>query len=447
MSLTAQLQAQIRAAIRDGRAAPGSRLPSSRTLAEDLGVSRPLVGEAYAQLAAEGYLQIRQGARPLVCDRPLPRSCANEQSIVSDAVPRFDLRPAVPDLAHFPRREWQRALRTALNEMTADEFGYGSPHGVESLRRALADYLGRVRGIVCTPEQVIVTSGFTEARALFCEALAKVGREKVAVEDPGYTNWEALDAAGLCRLPIGVDNDGLIVDELERSDAQAVLLTPAHQFPTGASLSPKRRAHLVAWLKATGSFALEDDYDSEFRYDGSPTGAVQGLVPEQVVYAGTVSKTLAPGLRLGWVVVPPGLDVILRSIQKRWSEGSGRIEQHALVQLIESGDYDRHLRRMRKIYRARRDLMVSLLAEHCPQVQVAGVAAGLHVTVRLPMGAVEEDICRTLDIRGVAVGAMARHRINPSAGGVLLLGYGCASEASIRTGIQVFSQAFAASLR
>ena len=418
----------------------GTRLPSTRSLAATLEVSRPLVVEAYAQLAAEGYLRLRQGARPVVCGFS---SIVPTLSIsVASAAPlvRFDLRPAIPDLNLFPRRDWLRALRGALAELTADDLGYSERHGMDRLRRVIAEYLARVRGVRANAEHIVITNGFAEARALFCHAIVEHGIDRIGVEDPSYSDWETVDAAGLGRIPIPVDAQGIDAACLERSNTRAVLLTPAHQFPLGAVLAADRRARIIRWLEACAGFALEDDYDAEFRYDHRPIGAMQGLAPGFVAYAGTVSKTLAPGLRLGWLVSPPTLLKTVQERQRNWNEGISRIDQTALAILIETGAYDRHLRRMRRIYRQRRDMMIALLERHAPTLTVEGVAAGLHLTVRLPEGFDEASVCSALRDLGIAVEGLGRYSMRSFGSPVLLLGYGRASENAIRVGIQALAR-------
>ncbi|WP_206185266.1 PLP-dependent aminotransferase family protein [Sphingosinicella sp. CPCC 101087] len=438
--MSAQIQVRLRGAIRAGALRSGVKLPSTRSLAGQLGVSRPLVVEAYAQLAAEGYLELRRGACPVVAGFAAPPRQASRAPAEEETPIRFDLRPAIPDLGMFPRQAWLRAVRAALNGMTAEELGYGDRHGAVRLRNVIADYLGRTRGVLADPDLVVVTGGFAEGRALFCHALRARGIERLGVEDPSYSDWEGVDMAGLHRIPIAVDSAGIDIAAAETSAAQALFVTPAHQFPIGAVLGAERRSRLVSWLRDRDGFALEDDYDAEFRYDQSPVGALQGLAPDRIVYAGTVSKTLAPGLRLGWLVVPPDLADPVRAIQRRWNAGPPRIDQAALAAFMESGAYDRHLRRMRRVYRRRRDTLMALLADKLPEARFEGVAAGLHITLRLPDGADELGICTELRRRGVAVEGLSRYSIRPYGSAALLLGYGRASESGLRASVQALAE-------
>lgn len=441
-SLGLQLRRSLLALIRSGALRQGVRLPSTRALAEQLGVSRPIVIDAYAQLTAEGYLVSRRGARPVVIVDPrgTPEHEGPDQP-VTDPI-RLDHRPAIPDLGMFPRSGWMRAVRTVLNRLPASDLGYGDPRGSPVLRRALADYLGRVRGVVADPCCIFVTSGFAEGRALTCALFRTRGAQALAVEDPSYSDWTAVDRAGLRRLSIPVDRDGMQVDCLEASGADAVLVTPAHQFPIGGVLSAKRRQYLVRWLRDGDRLALEDDYDAEFRYDQAPVGALQGLAPDRIIYAGTVSKTLAPALRLGWLVVPPSLVEPMKAEMRRWSEGRPRIDQDALAEMMVSGTYDRHLRKMRRLYRDRRNHLLTSLRLAMPELEVEGAAAGLHLTLRLPDAVDSEGetwILAALRRRGLATEGLGRYSATALGPRRLFLGYGRISESGINLSVKVLS--------
>ena len=350
-TLGAQIEDQLRTAIRTGALRPGAQVPSTRDLARQLGISRRVAVEAYAQLAAEGYLSLRQGARPRVSDTTVaapPEPAPPRRSLP----PRFDLRPSVPDVSAFPRAAWMRSLKTALNHLTDAQLGYGDPCGDETLRTALADYLGRVRGVVADPGRVVVTNGFGQAQGVVCRALANRGAKRIALEDPSNTEqYEIAIRSGLEPVPVGVDEHGLRVEDLEHVDA--VIITPAHQHPTGVVLSAERRTALLKWLREHDAIAIEDDYDAEYRYDRAAVGALQGLEPDRIVYAGSASKTLAPALRLGWLVVPGHLGEAIRHEKYLADQGTSRIEQGAFADFLQRGELDRHLRRMRSRYRAR----------------------------------------------------------------------------------------------
>jgi GntR family transcriptional regulator/MocR family aminotransferase len=407
-----------------------------------LGISRPLVVEAYAQLAAEGYLTLRQGARAIVAAGGAPMSPARSDEATADPI-RFDLRPAMPDTAMFPRRAWLGAVRTVLAKLPASELGYGDRRGSPTLRHALADYLGRVRGVIADPACIYVTGGFAEGRALTCAAFEAHGIRRLAVEDPSYSDWTAVDKAGLDRVSVPVDQLGIDVARLIASDARAVFVTPSHQFPVGGVLSAARRQSLVRWLRERDAFALEDDYDAEFRYDQAPVGALQGLAPDRVIYAGTASKTLAPALRLGWLVVPQMFVDVMSCELRRWSEGPPRIDQDTLAELIQSGTYDRHLRKMRRLYRNRRSRLLSCLGEELPELAIEGAAAGLHVTLRLPEtfdAAAEAVLIDRLRRHGVATEGLGRYSQTAAGPRRLFLGYGRLSESAIHPSVKLLAE-------
>jgi GntR family transcriptional regulator / MocR family aminotransferase len=436
-TLGGQIEDQLRRAIRAGALAPGARLPSTRDLARQLGVSRPIVVDAYAQLAAEGYLAVRQGARPRVSDAAALGRRQGLDTAPPAPPPRFDFRPSVPDLSAFPRSAWLRSLREALAAMADAELDYGDPRGVEPLRSALAEYLGRVRGVVGEPGQVVVAGGFAQARGLVCRALAAAGARRIAIEDPSHPEQRAtIVQAGLEVVPVPVDESGVDVDALERAAVDAVVLTPAHQFPTGAVLTGERRTALLAWLRRSGAIALEDDYDAEYRYDRAPVGTLQGLLPDRVVYAGTASKTLAPALRIGWLVVPPPLLDAIGQEKRLADLGCPRIDQHAFAGFLARGELDRHLRRMRARYRTRRDALIEALAEALPEAEIQGIAAGLHAAVRLPDTDDEEAIRAEASARRIALTTMSEYRVEAvQATPTLLLGYAQSPEPTIRSGV------------
>jgi len=442
-TLGAQIEDQLRQTIREGALRPGARVPSTRDLARQLGVSRRVVVDAYAQLGAEGYLSLRQGARPHVSDAAAVVSQAPAGSSSPAPRPRFDFRPSVPDVSTFPRAAWLRSLRRALATMTDADLGYGDPGGVPELRSALADYLGRVRGVVADPEQIIVTSGYTQGLGVVCHALAAAGAKRIALEDPSNPEDGLVAArAGLEPVLIGVDQAGTRIDQLERANVDAVVLTPAHQHPTGVVLTGERRTALLAWLRASDAIAIEDDYDAEYRYDRSAIGALQGLDPDHVIYAGSTSKTLAPALRIGWLVVPPALRQAVSHEKLLADRGTARIEQHAFADFLTRGELDRHLRRMRARYRGRRDALVDALAQALPEAAVLGVAAGLHVTVQLPDSDNEQAIQEEAHDRRVELETMNDYR--PGTRGrppTLLLGYAQMPEPAIRAGVHELAKA------
>jgi GntR family transcriptional regulator/MocR family aminotransferase len=446
--LGAQIEAQLREAIRTGQLRPGAPVPSTRDLARQLDVSRRIVVDAYAQLAAEGYLSLRQGARPCV-NAALPAVTAPDATVAGPPAtrrPRYDFQPSAPDVAPFPRTAWLRSLRTAISEMTDAELGYGDPCGLPVLRTALADYLGRVRGVVADPECVVVTSGYSQGLSLFCRVLANRGARRLALEDPCDPEYHVIvERAGLVPVPVRVDADGLVVDDLVAADVAGVVVTPAHQSPTGAVLARERRTALLAWLRASGAIAIEDDYDAEYRYDRAAVGALQGLEPDRVVYAGTTSKTLAPGLRMGWLVVPAAFVDELRFEKRLADRGTAHIDQHAFADFVTRGELDRHLRRMRQLYRGRRDALVQTLADVLPDATVHGIAAGMHVIVELAPGDDEELIREEAAQRRIRFETLADYgQATAGRAPVLMLGYGQIAEAAIPAGIRELADAVTA---
>ncbi len=442
-TLGAQIEEQLRSAIRDGALKAGARVPSTRDLARQLGVSRRITVDAYAQLAAEGYLVLRQGARPRVSDTAAVSESATHETPAPEQPARFDFRPSMPDVSTFPRTAWLRSLREAMGSITDADLGYGDPCGVDSLRVALADYLGRVRGLVADPERVVVTCGYSQGLDIVCRALAAGGATRIAVEDPCHDEQSLIVArAGLEPVPIAVDEGGIRIDELERSEARAVILTPAHQHPTGVVLTGERRTALLEWLRTRDAIAIEDDYDAEYRYDRAAVGALQGLEPGRVVYAGSASKTLAPALRMGWLVVPATLLESVREGKLLTDRGSDRIQQSAFADFLTRGELDRHLRRMRASYRRRRDALVEALADELPDAAVRGIAAGLHATVELREDDDEAAILEEAAARRLELDTMSQHQAGPAfAAPILLLGYGQVPEASIRAGVHEVAEA------
>jgi GntR family transcriptional regulator/MocR family aminotransferase len=432
--LRAQVEEQLRDAVRARRLAPGVALPSTRALARELGVSRGVVVDAYAQLAAEGYLVARQGAPTRVSDAASPAGGVAETP-ATERLPRFDFRPGGPDVSLFPRAAWLTSLRRALRDAPDARLDYGDPRGAPELRLALTRYLGRVRGVACDPERVVVTSGMAQGMALIARALAARGGRRIGVEDPSSgPGREQLAANGLEIVPVPVDGDGLRVDLLEALAPDAAFTAPAHQFPLGVVLAPDRRAALIDWAARSGAIVLEDDYDAEYRYDRAPVGAVQGLAPERVAYAGSVSKTLAPGLRLGWMVAPERLAEGVVAAKAADDLGTPVVEQLALADFLERGELDRHLRRTRAVYRGRRDALVTALADRLPECLPAGVAAGLHLVVHLPAGTDEPAVLARARSRGVGLYGLSEHRIEPGPP-ALLLGYGRIAEPAIAAAV------------
>jgi GntR family transcriptional regulator / MocR family aminotransferase len=441
--LREQLEDELRHAIRVGRLPVGTALPASRLLARELGVARGVVVEAYEQLAAEGYLEARQGSGTHVRANRPPGAGGGEPDAARPA-PSQRLLGGLPDPARFPRTQWMRRYRGAMQAMSDASFGYPDPGGAVELRAALSGYLGRVRAVVTSPDELVVCGGFTQGLVLVCRALIARGGRRVAVEDPCFSYHRDLIAnAGLEPVPIRVDDRGIDPAELERHDVDAVLVAPAHSYPTGAVLAPQRRNALVDWAHRTGGLIIEDDYDAEYRYDRAPIGALQGLARDRIVYGGSVSKTLSPMLRIGWLAAPGWLTHDLRR-QKLYDDfATGMLDQLALAAFIAEGDLARHLRRVRPEYRRRRDAALRALAAHLPDAQPAGVAAGLHVFIRLP-DAVDERALRHAALReGVRIERAARHWARPEdAPPGFVFGYGALDEAAIEPVVATIGRAY-----
>ncbi len=456
--LRAQLEASLREAIRGGRLRAGERLPSSRELARELGVSRGMVQDCYGQLLAEGYLTSRTGSATRVAgitgrqagDQPVAGQAAFSPAASSSgrrpAEPPLiaDFRPGVPDLSSFPRTDWAWAVKQACTGAASADLGYGDPRGSPVLREVLAGYLRRVRAAAASPGQMIISTGFTQGVNLVLRALARQsGVTCVAFEDPGYGSAQADEtvraamAMGIHVTYVPVDEQGLVVRELAASGAQAVVITPAHQSPTGVVLSPSRRQALTDWARRGGGYVIEDDYDSEFRYDKEPVGALQGLAPDQIFLLGTASKALAPAVRLGWVHAPSALAPAVAAEKEMSDRGSCTLDQLALATLLTTGRYDRHLRRMRAVYAARRTALTDAFARYAPGVRLTGLAAGFHAVAPLPPGTDETAVIAAARERRVGLHGLGGYRGVPdtAAPPALVIGFGNVRERAVEPGI------------
>ncbi len=443
ITLHEQLERSIREGIRSGRLAAGTRMPSTRGLAAELDVSRGVVTEAYSQLAAEGYLTMSQGA-PVRVTAAVRASATRAPARSLLPTFSYNFHPGLPDLAAFPRDRWLRSLRAALRESPLDAMGYGDPRGLPKLREALADYLGRVRGTAADTEHMMMCTGFMQGFSLACRVLRGHGVQSIALEDPGWHVHRLIaEQAGLEVVPIPVDAEGLRVQELAGTEAAVVVVTPAHQYPTGAVLSPERRAQLVEWAESEERLIVEDDFDGEYRFDRGAVGALQGLAPERVVYIGSASKRLAPGMRLGWLLMPPWLAWQLISAKAVEDGGSEVIGQLALHDFIARGELDRHMRRMRLRYQERREALLRALAQWLPQAHPMGEPAGLYEMVRLPSGVDEHALLTAAATRGVGAEGLSQHRFTTGGPPGLVLGYGNLSEPAIEQGVRLLGEAFA----
>jgi GntR family transcriptional regulator / MocR family aminotransferase len=450
----AAIEDALRQAIRDGRLPVGSTVPSTRALARDVAVARGTVAEAYDQLVAEGWLAARQGAGTTVAwigevehgdhDRP---------PVIDDVAPRHDFRPGSPDVSSFPRQEWAAAVKRSLRTAPDAALSYSDPRGLTIVRQTLAGYLARARGVRTDADRVMICAGFAQALSLLITVFERLGTRVVAMENPCITAYgNVVTAAGLSVRFLPVDDQGAdpgaltggrrpIAEEVD-SDVGAALLTPAHQYPTGTTLAPARRSAFTEWARARSAYVIEDDYDGEFRYDRQPVGALQGIDPEHVVYVGTASKSLAPGLRLGWVALPATLVEPVAATKALADRQTGAIEQLALAELIASGAFDRHVRRSRLRYRRRRDALISGMAT-IPAIRVRGIAAGLHAVVELPAhGPDEAEVVDALAAAGVAVPGIGEywHCPGPRPRG-LVVGYGTPAEHAYPAALRALTDA------
>jgi GntR family transcriptional regulator/MocR family aminotransferase len=439
-----QIETSIRDAIRSGRLARGASLPPSRALATDLGVSRGVVVEAYAQLTAEGYLASRSGGYTQVAaEMPAGAAAAAVAPWAPEPGLAIDLSYGLADVSNFPRAAWLRALREALADAPNSVFGYLTGSGVPQLRTPLADYLNRVRGTLTQPDHIVICTGYAQGMTLLISVLAAAGAKRIALEDPssGDDALPAALAAGLEVVGVPVDENGIRIDKLRDSNADAVILTPAHQWPTGSVLSAGNRPAVIRWAAERGALIIEDDYDAEYRYDRTPVGALQGLAPEHVVYAGSASKTLAPGLRLGWLALPGRLVEPVAAAKIAADRGSPALDQLAFADLITRGEFDRHLRRMRPVYKRRRDALLTALETYLPRLEPTGISAGLHLVTWLPPDLDENAVVQAARRAGVGIDAVGPYRIGGPGPGGLIFGYATVNEQAIGNGIARLARA------
>jgi GntR family transcriptional regulator/MocR family aminotransferase len=449
--LAAWLAQRLRDAVADGRLPVGTRLPASRSLADEIGVSRGLVVEAYRRLAETGQVVGRGSAGTVVVHAPAPpapvtagQGSPQPVTFADPGLETFDhlraadapvdLTPGRPDLASFPRAAWLRAERRVLHDLPPERLGYADPAGVPEFRAEVASWLSRFRGIRVGADEVVVVAGVAQALALLARALRARGVTEVAVEDPGsFGARRHLQHWGVTTTPVPVDDQGLDVAALVESGAPAVLVTPAHQFPTGVVLDGSRRRDLLAWSRA-GGLVVEDDYDAEHRYDRAPVPALRSAEPG-VCYTGSLSKTLAPALRVGWTVPPADLRDEVVGAKRDSDLGNATLPQLVLAAMMRAGDLEAHLRAVRRRHRRRRDAMTTALATHLPGARVHGAAAGLHLVVTLdPAVGSDVTLAEAALAAGVKVQPLSWHRVVPGEPG-LVLGYAAASPAEIERGI------------
>jgi len=435
----------LRAAIRSGTLASGARLVATRALAAELGVARNTVLYAYEQLASEGYVVTDRGgtvvaalapAKPRKASIAAPQSglsqrAQNLRHMTTSAAAGIPFVPGVPDLHSFPVGQWRRLLERAWRALPAEKLNYGDPCGEPVLREAIADYLRASRGVVCEAEQVFITDGSQSSLDLCGRACADAG-ETLWMENPGYGGaMAAFRAASLKLEAIDVDEDGIAprAEDWRKRPPRLIYTTPSHQYPTGTVLSLARRLALIDGARAAGALIIEDDYDSEFRHDGPPLASMQGLQPDApVLYCGTFSKTMFPGLRIGYLVVPPWLVQPLATMRQQSASRGRAADQLALAEFLRSGQFALHLRRMRRLYRERRDALVASLDTHLGSIaSVHGASAGMHLALRWDDERLSDvEISRRARAdEGIVANALSVHAVgahSPWHG--LMLGYG-----------------------
>ena len=446
-SLGSQVQEQLRAAIRDQRLGAGERLPSTRRLAEVLGVSRGTIVEVYAQLYAEGYVEATVGSGTRVAVLPASLRSSTPPDVPSiPTTPRISFEYGVPDLRSVPLTEWSWAISEATRSLPTQELGDEHPAGSRHLREVVTAYHRRVRSGCAIADDAVIVSGFRQGLTFALATIAQHGIRRIGLEDPGPREHEVIARrAGLEAVPVPVDDNGIDVGRLRDSGARAVLLTPAHQCPTGVALAPSRRRELVAWADEFDGAILEDDYDAEFRYDRQPVGSLQGLDPARVIALGSVSKTLAPAIRLGWVLAPQRFVAGIIEEKRLSTRGAPALDQEGLALLMETGRFDRHLRRMREIYRRRRDVLAAEVELAFGPGRLHGLEAGCHALLLLPDGTSERDVVARAAARGVQVNPLGHYRFGRSHADTvppaLVLGFGNVSEEQIRSGIRTLAMA------
>jgi GntR family transcriptional regulator/MocR family aminotransferase len=448
--LGAQIQDQLRVAIRDRRLGAGERLPSTRRLAELLGVSRGTVVDVYEQLLAEGYVEsgIGSGTRVAAIPRSTRQAPCTAPATPGPRAVEIDFEYGIPDLRTVPLADWSWAVSEATRTLTTAELGDEELAGSRHLREVVTAYHRRVRAGCAVAEDAVVVSGFRQGLAFALATLSRLGIGSIGLEDPGPRDHDLIARrAGLEAVPVGVDDLGLDVARLRETGARAVLLTPAHQCPTGVALAPTRRRELIAWAEEVDGMILEDDYDAEFRYDRQPLGSLQGLAPDRVIALGSVSKTLAPAMRLGWVLAPPRMAAGIIHEKRLSSRGAPALDQEALALLLETGRFDRHLRRVREIYRLRRDVLAAEVDLAFGPGRLEGLEAGCHAVLRLPDGCSEASVAASAAAMGVGVRPLGDYRFGAqrAAGDprppALVLGFGNVGDEEIRRGIRTLARA------
>jgi GntR family transcriptional regulator/MocR family aminotransferase len=437
-----QLEDVLRVAIRSGRLGPGSVLPPSRDLADELGVSRGVVVDSYSQLAAEGYLSAKRGSGTRVAEVPTSETPQRRQVSTPRAF-RYDLRPGQADFHAFPRARWKAMLVRALRDLPDRRLTYPDHRGVPELRNAVAGYLARMRGVAVEPEHAVICCSTSQALTVLWHVLRNRGARRVAIEDPGW-RWQTLtvELAGLEAVPVRVDANGLVVEDLAAADVDAVVTTPAHHYPTGVVMTAERRSALIAWARERQALIVEDDYDVEYRFGRHPMASLQGLAPDLVAFMGTTSKTLAPALRIAWVVPPSYLIDDVENVLLVTGMTPPTLDQVAMAWFIEDAALERHLRSMRLHYRAKRDVLIGALGRYLPEVRISGIAGGLHLLAWLPDGADERATATRARQSSVGVHELHRHcTTHVPSPPALLLGFALPSESELVAATRLLADA------
>lgn len=443
MPLIKQIYQYLREQILCGALQVGDKLPSTRELANYLGVSRNTILEAYEQLIAEGFLLTRTGSGTFVAEGTFlekrNRRKMNFIEEVNQDADVIDFRSGIPDLTLFPRNIWAKLSHETWIDTEYHAFGYDQPEGRLELREILSNYLLKTRGVNCYPEQIIITSGATQALTLVAELLLHPD-DHVVIEDPITTDIQTIfQATGASLYPISVDEKGMKTVLLPHHlDPKFVFITPSHQFPLGSTLPIQRRIELIQYVREKDSYIVEDDYDSEFRFEGLPISSVQGLEQERVIYIGSFSKILSPALRIGYVILPPHLIYKCRDLKWFSDLHTPSIDQLVLARFIKDGYLERHILKMKKLYKSRRDvLMKELKKSFSEKVTFLGYSTGLHLVTEWKDIIFSEQVMKRLGEHRVKVHPVEDHTINKGKHrNRMIIGYGHLSSEEIIEGVQ-----------
>ena len=453
---TARIFAHLRDRILSGSLPAGDTLSPAPQIAREMDASRAAAKKALDQLIAEGYLTPGPRSSLCVAAGAILRTSAEEDfspAPTGKFVPfRFDLidfRPGVPDLSRFPSGLWKRIAGEVWDQMTPLDLSYSQPEGRAELRREIARYLSACRGVRCQPEQIVVTSGSTQALNIAARVLLRRRRPDCIMEDPGSADGSRILAGmGGRIIPVPADEQGLVTDELpQRARPCLVHVTPSHQFPLGGTMPVQRRVRLLSYARKHSAFVVEEDCDGDFRYDSPPVSALQGLLPSRVIYVGTFSMTLFPSLRVGFIVVPPALIEEMRSAKRLADFHTAALEQLVLARLIKDGHYARHLAFMEKNYRKSRALLLDALRRHFgEEAHILGAASGLHICVRFPGIRFTPTLLNRIDLAGVGVYPVEDHAVGKGRWeDTLILGFGMLDDRRINTGIAILKRCLPAS--